>query len=45
MKRMFKTITDWLLAPRRQRAEYTSIREWERIEGIKPRRVKYDWKA
>ena len=45
VSKSFSAILKWLLAPRRRRAEQLSIQEWERVEGIKPRRVKHDWKA
>ena len=43
--RIFKVIVTWLLTPRKRTAEYMTIQDWERIEGIQPRRVKHDWKA
>lgn len=45
MKKIIITLVNWFLAPRKREAHYKAIREWEEIEGIKPRRVKYDWKA
>ena len=45
MKKIINAILNWLLEPKRRREAYLSIQEWERIEGIQPRRVKHDWKA
>ena len=45
MKTILKALVDWFLEPKRQHAAYLSIQEWERIEGITPRRVKHDWKT
>ena len=42
---LLRTILKWLLVPNRRRVERLSIQEWQRIEGIKPRSVKHDWKA
>ena len=38
MKKLCRFILNWLLAPKKRRTAYRSIQDWERIEGITPRR-------
>ena len=41
MKKILNLIFNWIFQPRKHsRKHYTSIAEWERIEGIKPRNEK-----